>query len=94
MRKNRKDTHETLYSLGKVQEYTLKQLSRTGNKLKEAFSELSNLISMYRITIIICFRWSIPSELSNLTKKPGLCFTGLTNVLKAIFACVTYLTCY
>ena len=36
VRKNGKSTHQNLYSLGKVQDYTSEQLVRMGNKLKEA----------------------------------------------------------
>ena len=39
MRKEGKHTHQTLYSLGKVQDYTAEQLSRIADKLKQAAGE-------------------------------------------------------
>lgn len=39
LRKEGKATHETIYSLGKVQDYTPEQLSRIGDKLKQAAGE-------------------------------------------------------
>ena len=39
VRKEGKHTHQTLYSLGKVQDYTAEQLSRIADKLKQAAGE-------------------------------------------------------
>ena len=96
VRKDGKHTHQTLYSLGKVQDYTPEQLSRIGNKLKEAAGELSNLISVpsqqlqelgrynygfYLVYHHIMGYYSLPRVFKRIAKRKKLSFNLYNAVL-------------
>ena len=96
MRKNGKATHQTLYSLGKVQDYTSEQLSRIGNKLKEAAGELSDLISVeghqleelgrynygfYLVYHHVMGYYSLPKVFERIAKRRKLSFNLYNAVL-------------
>lgn len=96
VRKNGKATHQTLYSLGKVQDYTPEQLSRIGNKLKEAAGELTDLIvvpgqqlqelgrynyGFYLIYHHIMGYYSLPKVFERIAKRKKLSFDLYNAVL-------------
>lgn len=96
IRKDGKATHQTLYSLGKVQDYTPEQLSRIADKLKEACGhELPELIGIkdqqleelgrynygfYLVYYRIFCYYDLDQLLDRITRRHNLSFS-LTNAV-------------
>jgi len=82
VRKNGKSTHQTLYSLGKVQDYTPEQLIRIANKLKQAAGEsLPELISIKNQQLEELGRYNYGFY---LIYHRILCYYGLDKILHRI----------